>query len=396
MRKLILLSSVFALSFGAFAQKEADAFGLGGLFGAATGIGQATEATLQNVLEKSEEVREETAERFTELYNELRLMSEQQTVSGAAGDAVLLGGMTSMQNANAIGMQQQLNADSAMSYVNAGGQNCVLGSGGKGTAAVNEGAEAATDELIEVRMRNINSEAGTDAENGLVDFQRRMFQRSTALCDPAGNGGANVFCTGEGNAQITLSTILYPHAFHVDNPVDEELNYMQDLLFSRIGVSVSPDLLEEPDTNAMNMVVEADRLKAEMSIGQSVFTLLQGNRTRIDSTVATSLAERLEAGGWSPDKIRKLTDGGVSKNSMYHALTVGSYSSELILQKTSANERDLLANIWGEVALSNVLQFEQYKLLEAIALATATNIVVNRDDAIKDLNARISNANSRN
>jgi len=347
-------------------------------------------------LEKSEEVREETAERFTELYNELRLMSEQQTVSGAAGDAVLLGGMTSMQNANAIGMQQQLNADSAMSYVNAGGQNCVLGSGGKGTAAVNEGAEAATDELIEVRMRNINSEAGTDAENGLVDFQRRMFQRSTALCDPAGNGGANVFCTGEGNAQITLSTILYPHAFHVDNPVDEELNYMQDLLFSRIGVSVSPDLLEEPDTNAMNMVVEADRLKAEMSIGQSVFTLLQGNRTRIDSTVATSLAERLEAGGWSPDKIRKLTDGGVSKNSMYHALTVGSYSSELILQKTSANERDLLANIWGEVALSNVLQFEQYKLLEAIALATATNIVVNRDDAIKDLNARISNANSRN
>jgi len=382
MRKLILLSSVFALSFGAFAQKEADAFGLGGLFGAATGIGQATEATLQNVLEKSEEVREETAERFTELYNELRLMSEQQTVSGAAGDAVLLGGMTSMQNANAIGMQQQLNADSAMSYVNAGGQNCVLGSGGKGTAAVNEGAEAATDELIEVRMRNINSEAGTDAENGLVDFQRRMFQRSTALCDPAGNGGANVFCTGEGNAQITLSTILYPHPFHVDNPVDEELNYMQDLLFSRIGVSVSPDLLEEPDTNAMNMVVEADRLKAEMSIGQSVFT--------------TSLAERLEAGGWSPDKIRKLTDGGVSKNSMYHALTVGSYSSELILQKTSANERDLLANIWGEVALSNVLQFEQYKLLEAIALATATNIVVNRDDAIKDLNARISNANSRN
>jgi len=81
---------------------------------------------------------------------------------------------------------------------------------------------------------------------------------------------------------------------------------------------------------------------------------------------------------------------------MYHALTVGSYGTEYMMNKImGGTELDLLQVIAGEAMLKNVLEFEQYKLLEAIALATATNIGVNRDDAIKTLNQKIRQINGR-
>lgn len=387
MRKLILLSFVFVLTMGVFAQKEADA-----VF--ATTAWQ--ELVREAVKDNTSTLQTEISERFEKLYLELRNMSGQNSTVGTANTMASIRASGNSNQSRAITAQQGLQAGALTTYVNAGGQNCVLASGGKGNAVVSEGADNTTEQLIVERMRNVNSEAGTDAENGLVDFRIKMFERSRALCDPSGNGGANTFCNGSGNGHITLATILTPLAFQNQSPLTERLDYLQDLLFARIPVSVNPDLLEDPDTKAMNMVVESDRIKAEMSVGQTLFSILQGNRTKIATTAADTLKERLIAGGWSEEKIDNLTAGGISKNSMYHALTTGSFSSEMLLQKASANGRDLNANILGELALNNVLQFEQYKLLEAIALATATNIVVNRDDAIKDLNARISAANNGN
>lgn len=391
MRKILLLSTVFAMSLTVFAQNDVRAQ----ISVIDRAHISATNDVETAVRDNTQEITTEVNERFMDLYGELRRMSEQQTTTNLANQANSNAIGTARGTQAAIVAQQQAGVDTEFTWVNAAGHNCVVASSGIGGARVNEEAETETNNLIQTRMRNINSEAGTDAENGLVDFQRRMFQRSTSLCDPSGNGGSNTFCTGSGNAHVSLSTILTADAFHNVSPLTERLEYIQDLLFSRIPVSVNPDLLDQPNTEAMNMVVEADRIKAEMSVGQTLFSMLQGNRTKVNSRVSTSLRERLEAGGWSSAKIDAMMAGGVSKNSMYHALTVGSYSSEMLLERVTARPRDLLANIFGELALNNVLQFEQYKLLEAIALATATNVVVNRDDAIKDLNARITALNSR-
>jgi hypothetical protein len=49
-----------------------------------------------------------------------------------------------------------------------------------------------------------------------------------------------------------------------------------------------------------------------------------------------------------------------------------------------------------QLMLNNVLQYEQYKLLESIALSSAINIPVNRDDEIKRVNSKIQNIRSGN
>lgn len=390
MRKILLLSTVFALSFSVFAQNDAEAGW------ATTGLQIQQDNTNKKGFQDTQQTIVDNLELlFQNLKKELELQQEQDDTVDLANQANHNAIGTAVSGNARTGVQQNRFAVTATNYQNSAGQNCVIASGGKGTSKVTEGAESETEQLITERMKTINSEAGTDAENGLVDFQRKMFERSKALCDPAGNGGANTFCGGAGNAHVSLSTILTPLAFQNQPPLKDKLEYIQDLLFSRVPISVNPDLLEQPNTETMNMVVESDRLKAEMSVGQTLFSILQGNRTKVDSSVVNSIKQRLEAGGWSGQKIDNMTAGGISKNALYHALSVGSYTSEFMLQKASANERDLLANILAETQLNNVLQFEQYKLLEAIALATATNIVVNRDDAIKDLNNRISAANSR-
>jgi|GEM_PF-3409439 len=397
MRKLILLSSVFALSFGAFAQKEADAFG--GLFGAAAGIGQATEATLQNVLEKSEEVREETAERFTELYNELRLMSEQATVTGAASDAALLGGMSADNINRANGVKQNLHAGSAISYANAGGQNCVIASGGKGKAIVDEGSQKEAKELADEGLALLSGKAGTDAANGRDDYLRLLAKKRKTFCDPADKGGADVECTGDGsNDHVNFFSMLSPEAYSEDNPMlKEKHDYFQQLITStRNPVSVPPDLLVQPDTATDIMMVKADRLKAELSVTNAVFSKIRANRKKIPSTVADSLKERLEADGWSEAEVKKLTENGVSKKSMYKALTKGSSGSKMLLQKVSANERDLQANILGALALNNDLQYEILDMLEVIAASSALNVATSRDSATKELSAEISAKASRN
>jgi len=220
MRKLILLSSVFALSMGVFAQKEADAFL--GLFSAATGIGQATVVEQNQTQDRIKEVRDETQdveqavkdntttlkdeinERFMNLYLELRGMSEQLTTVNAAGVSAHAGFANGINQSGAIVAQQRLQSGAMTTYVNAGGQNCVLASGGKGGAAVNEGAEAEEEKLSDEGMDLIAAKAGTDAENGVVDFLRLLSDESDSF--------------GDTTDHVNFATIFAPDAYEDDDP----------------------------------------------------------------------------------------------------------------------------------------------------------------------------------
>lgn len=391
MRKLFLLSTVFALSLTIFAQSEAEAAR------ATTGWQARNNSAIKDVETAVRANTNEITERFLNLYNELRKMSEQATTVNTANTG-MAGRFASASDQNrSITATEVMSAGTASKFLNQADFLCVAVSGESSTAKIQENTEKEIDKLIKADMSLINSEAGQISENGLVDFQRQLFQQAMSMCDPLGNGGANVYCSGSGTSHITLSSLLRPTAYRSDPRVNQNLDYLKNILYARIPISVNPDLLVDPNTETMNMVVESDRLKAEMSIGQTLFSMLRGNRMVTPGTKAsTSLAERMKANGWSDDYVNTLTGQGLSKNSMYHALTIGSFGSEFMMQQLSGNDDINYGVVMAkELMLNNVLQYEQYKLLEAIALATATNIVVNRDDAIKDLNERISSANSR-
>jgi len=165
-------------------------------------------------------------------------------------------------------------------------------------------------------------------------------------------------------------------------------------MMTRNPISINPDLLENPDTTTKTIKAKSDRLKAQLSVANTAFSKIRANRKKVPSTVADSLRERLEADGWSDEKIEELTKDGVSKKSMYQVLTKGSSGSKMILQKTSANERDLLANIWGAIALSNAMQFDVLEMLELNAALSATNLAANSKADKQELDIVIKGKNS--
>ncbi len=387
MRKILLLSSVFAISLCVFAQGDVRAQ-----------VETIDKASIDAIKESEKSVIDHISKHIERNSIDGQKSAEQATTVQAAFQA----------NNNAIATARDLTAtvrdqnvshtDTTKRAISIEDGGCVLGSGNMSNELIYQNSERATDEDIQESMDLINSNAGQISENGLVDFQRKMFDISRALCDPSGNGGANSYCTGAGTEHITLASLLRPVGYNKDPIVDDNLDYLRNVLYARIPISVNPDLLEDPNTETMNMVIDSDRLKAELSIGQTVFSMIRGNRTKTETepSAAKSLRERYEAGGWSDDRIAEAIDNGISKNGLYEALTVGSSNSKFLMQElVSINPVKLLQFIGGQLALNNNLEYEQYKLLEAIALATATNIVVNRDDAIKDLNARIMAVNTR-
>lgn len=261
------------------------------------------------------------------------------------------------------------------------------------------------DQYVARATKVANSEAGTDSENGLIDFQRKLFERAKQLCSASGNGGANVYCGGDGaNKHLTIHTLLGAETLPSDDenneiPPNNHIQYMDDVLFARVPLSIPPDALEDPNTDVQNLMVEADRLKMEMSVGQQAFSSIRANRAGVPGMKSAEIYKQImEANGWENGQITEYFDtNGVSVNTMYKALTVGSYGSEFILNLLGGkNDKGLLVVLVKQLMLNNVLQYEQYKLLESIALSSAINIPVNRDGEIKRVNAEIQKLRSGN
>ena len=327
---------------------------------------------------------------------QLQQQSEQETTTTAVQTRAVLSGMSGQDVNAAIKAKEQNAGNIAARMSGVPDKVCTSISATQSTALVETGAEAAIDRYLDTALRRNSMMAGELSEFGLIDYQRKLFQELTQFCSPESWGGDAEYCNGDGTAHVSLGTLLREISIPEGDPVNGYLNALEQLLYTRIPISINPDLLENPNTEVMNTMVEAERLRAEMSIGQTLFSTLRGNREKIPGVSASnSLIERLRENGWGRDDIDRWLSGGMSRNAMYHALTVGSFGTPFMLQELVGNEEGIGVIIAREMMLNNVLQYHQYRLLEAIALATATTNVMNRDDAIEDLNRRISALNTR-
>ena len=249
-----------------------------------------------------------------------------------------------------------------------------------------------------------NGEEGEITENGLRDYQRQMFEAAMQFCKPEGSGGAMADqCTGTDNEHLTVATLLFRPNLGIGYPTSNDdlaqMEYFENLLYARVHESIRPELLKDPDIDVQNLYVEADRLKAEMSIGQAAFTHLKSMRQPPSSSTRAVpfIKEMLESGDFlAPSQVTALVpENRASLKAQLEAITLGMMNPNY-LQGQNVNNPALAAlNISYNTSLANYLTMYQINLLEIIALAVSTDVATNRNDAVTELNEKIRQVNAR-
>ncbi len=279
--------------------------------------------------------------------------------------------------------------------------NCSLLTTSRGMGPAYSRASAYADARNASTMAAINNEAGTTFENGLVDGMRKLFEEETvALCSAQGNGAKNSFCGGDGtNVHLSASSVLNNRAITDDDLA--KVDYFEKLMTqTRTILDVSPDVLEDPKTDGKVLFIESERLKAEMSIFNTVLNNLIANN-KVDGTGSAAvpyLKEILEEGDFLDAATReKLLPGGQGSHmGQLEALAIGFMNPNYSKQKFFTTDKAYLSSILFQNVLNNYIQIQQMKLLEAIALSTSATVVVNREPAIESLNVKVRKANSGN
>lgn len=247
----------------------------------------------------------------------------------------------------------------------------------QGFSRVVENAAKVTEELRKAR----NADYFTNSERGLVDFQNELYEQMKSLPPERVDLG------------ILFSTPIVPNS-GVDAT---NLAYLEKLLFQRVPVAMLKDLKDNPDTEVKNSLVTADRIAAESRIGSSLMSILQGTHAPTPGVNGAKWAgEIMQANGYNPEYIQKVLGGNQpSKFGLLESLTVGQIGSEYSKDKLVMNSENYGGAILFQLMISNMLAFEQYRLLETIAMSSAANLITNREEAIKDINTRFSKKNSR-
>jgi hypothetical protein len=253
---------------------------------------------------------------------------------------------------------------------------CSFASGARiGRAAA--AASQATTMQLEERLAIIAGESGPTV-NGLVDFQNQLYDRMESL----------------GSARFSLGNLLHTKTIPQSGAIADQLNYTQDLLYARVPVYLNQDLKDNADTEVKNLSIQADRLRSEMAIGQTVFSTLQGIRAPAGGANVQWIREIMEENEFPPEYVSELLPGDASLRAQMEALAVGQFGHKYMIEKFVASPEAIPIGILYNSMLTNLILFKQYELLESIAAATATNVIAVREEAIKDVNARISRKNA--
>ena len=280
---------------------------------------------------------------------------------------------TTQENAVLNTHNKTMNLDSyACSYVTSAG----------GVSGAVETAAMVIAQSNAARMSKIAGAPGTPTENGLVDFQNQLFDQMQTL----------------GPERFSIGALFTEPNIQVGGADAAQLEYLQDLLYARIPTYLNQDLLDNADTETKNLSVQADRLRSEMGIGQTVFSILKGNRapSTVGYNSAEFLKQILESNGYSGDWADKLFPAsGASLRAQLEGLTMGQFGAGYSTEKLVDNPEVIGAGVLFNSMLTNVLLFKQYELLETIAASTSTQVIATREQAIKDVNARISRKNAR-
>jgi hypothetical protein len=328
--------------------------------------------------------------------------AEEQALAGQTASDVHATSVAQAASQNAATTARQgHNVTTVINNSDIAENNCSLLTTSRGMGPAYSRASAYADARNASTMAAINNEAGTTFENGLVDGMRKLFEEETvALCSAQGNGAKNVFCGGDGtNVHLSASSVLNDRAITDDEIA--KVDYFEKLMTqTRTILDVSPDVLDDPKTDGKGLFIEAERLKAEMSIFNTVLNNLIANN-KVDGTssaAVTYLKEILEEGDFLDAATReKLLPGGQGSHmGQLEALAIGFMNPNYSKQKFFTAEKAYLSSILFQNVLNNYIQIQQMKLLEAIALSTSATVVVNREPAIESLNVKVRRANSGN
>lgn len=332
-----------------------------------------TKAKQDEQIKQADENKDEIIEKINA---SARKASEQLSVAEAASRKQQ-GDYEDANNINASKRsQEEATVDINGEYNNREDAMCSFPSVSQSTASGKESAEQLFQMELPERNKVIAGEPGTQSENGLVAFQNALYDKMQSL-------DSDRFSMGNLIGQYTIPT---------GGVADQKLAYMQDLLYARVPVYLNKDLKDNPDTEVKNASIAADRLRAEMSIGQSIFSRIKANRAsnKGNGRAIQFQKEIMEKNGFSGEYLKKLLVPDASYRAQLEAMTVGQFGSEYMQEKLLTNHENYGGMIVWNLMLNNLIQMEQYALLESIALATSTQVIATREEAIKDVNSRFS------
>lgn len=259
---------------------------------------------------------------------------------------------------------------------------CVLASPAQSVYEAQQSAKKSAKEKLNRRLETIAGAPGTICENGAVDCKNKLYAQMITMP----------------STRLSFGNLLMTDNIEQTGATQQQLEYIQNLLYARAPVYLNQDLVDNADTETKNALIEADRLRAEMSIGQTVFSMLEGAKSpNPDSNRGVQfLREHLEVNGAKPEMLDDILPNDASYRAQLEALTVGMFGTGTMMQSFVDTPENRTIGIMFQLMLNNVMALEQLKYLEAIAAATSTQVIATREEAIKDVNARISRKNARN
>lgn len=389
MRKIVLFATVFSLAMSGSVMSQSASAKLA-RDSTSWSIKHSIDALTKQNGQDFDTVNQTIEDRLQELYKELQKMSQQIDTVGTANTGQILSGQTGQDTNRAVLGQQSQLAARAVSTLGKEDQMCVAASGTLSGTATDEAATNAAKVAMNEMMGLLNGSDPMTA-NGVKNFHRELFEQRKGLCSADGAGGADTTCAGAGdNDHLSLGTILNSDGWTEGSSIETGMNYFKKLMFVRVHEPLAPELMAEPDTDAMDLMIQSDRLKAEMSVGGTIFTKMEAYRKKFGGANAlNSVNQRLEKSGFSVEKRAEIALNGISLHGLLKTLTVGSFTPEMMMQKFNTTTENAAGNILAEIALSNVIQFRQLELLEAIAVAQGVNVVTSRDPAFAKINAEI-------
>lgn len=321
-------------------------------------------------------INKKTEEENKKSIEDRKMMSQQLLTSQVASDAEAKKNVTAGNINDSARSQQESMVDTFKRTNELDTYLCSWASqSGIGRAAA--AAAQAKKMLLEERLKVT---AGTvKSENGLVDFQNKLFDEMQGL----------------GDQRFSVGHLLNTSTIPTSGAIASQLNYTQDLLYARVPVYLNQDLLDNADTEVKNLSIQADRLRAEMGIGQTVFSTLQGNRAPAGGPSVPWIKEIMTENEFPNEYISELLPGDASLRAQMEGMAVGQFGRKYMVEKFAATPELIPIGILYNSMLTNFILFKQYELLEGIAASTATNVIATREEAIKDVNARISRKNAR-
>lgn len=383
MRKLLLLSSVFVLSFGVTGADEAKA-----QFGAGVAVNVVNDSAVHPpIVDKLEESDRLIEDLIEDLIQEIRQSSAQNTTGQAAGDSQGARFATGLSQNHALTAQQSAINSAASALSGVPEQYCWFGSNSRSFLALEEFSEQRASELYTNTSSVLHGEAGSISVNGSVDAARQIYDRDQSQC--IDRGGDPVSCATNSGGYLTDASV-----FTKDNLTTEEAeNQQQQIEYTLtsfvIPKSANPARYENPTTDTKGQVVQERALKSMAAKATAIMSQNIANRSKTNAPVlaARTLFDSLVAGGAiSEAKARQLLpEDGASKHAVYKAMVLAQQNAELQKEKLISNPETVPIILASNAALQSAMMFDILTAIEQGNDIKASQLMTSLYEIKKDL-----------